>query len=91
MEEENLTISCETHGKNDVAVVCGHLLGHHSTPLGFVENSSIPGDLQGGCYACEYMFSQENEMTDKFKKFTNMSLVCEECYSDIKEKHSISA
>lgn len=87
MEAKKLTVDCEEHGKGVAAVVCGHLVRNNGAPLGFVENSSIPGDLQGWCYACEFVYSQENAMTARFRAFTDMSLVCEQCYSSIKTRH----
>jgi len=67
MEDNKLEINCR-HGKGTAAIVCGHLLTLNQ-PLGFIENSSDPDDLQGWCYACEYFFQQEEEMNDQFKAF----------------------
>lgn len=82
-----LSIDCEAHGKGTAATVCCHLPHYKRAPLGFIENSSEPGDLQGWCYACEHMFSLEGEMTEKFKEFCSFVLVCEECYSAIRRNH----
>ena len=87
--EECLEIDCDEHGKGVAAVVCGHLLLNNGTPLGIVENCTEPGDLQAWCYACEYVFEQEEDLTEAFKKFNNMKLVCEECYSQIKKRHLV--
>ncbi|EAT13887.1 hypothetical protein HF888_10640 [Bermanella marisrubri] len=88
-DEELLILDCEKHGKGVAAVVCGHLTTYCDTPLGFVENSDEPNDLQGWCFACEYVYDQEEDLTDRFKSFNNMRLVCEKCYSIIKSKHTI--
>ena len=90
MNDDSLEIDCECHGKGVAAVVCGHLVNNTGAALGFIENSSIPGDFQGWCYACEYVFSQEQDKTDAFTAFTQMSMVCEQCYGNIKIHHEIN-
>jgi hypothetical protein len=82
-----LEIDC-IHGKGVASVVCCHHL-NSSQPVGFIENSSDPNDLQGWCYACEHLFQQEGELTSKFKKFNNAKIVCEKCYQKFKTAHSI--
>ncbi|EOR06088.1 hypothetical protein NDN11_06625 [Acinetobacter sp. C26M] len=91
MSAESLFINCECHGQNYAAVVCGHVLhnNNNNQPLGFIENISTPTNPQGWCLACEYVFTQENGMTDLFRNFNNMAIVCAECYSEIKNKHNI--
>ena len=85
--EEIIEIDCH-HGKGIASIVCGHLLvKKHS--LGFIENVSDPNDLQAWCYDCENLFLKEGEMSDKFLKFSNAAVVCEVCYSDLKEYHQI--
>lgn len=89
LSENVIEMDCEKHGKKKSAIVCGHIANNNCHPLGFIENSSDPDDLQGWCYACEYLYQQEEEMTDVFKKFNNMSVVCIECYYKFKNMHSI--
>ena len=90
MSEEELTIDCEEHGKTVTATVCSHLIKNNGAPLGFIENSSEPDDLQGWCYACEHLFLQEEDKTEKFIKFCIFSVVCSECYQQIKAAHDIN-
>jgi hypothetical protein len=90
MSDEPLFINCDFHGKSAAAAVCGHLAKNRNLPLGFVENSADPNDLQGWCYACEYLFLQEEDKTGKFRKFTNHGLVCSKCYEEIKAFHSVN-
>jgi len=87
MEDNKLEINCK-HGKGIASVICCHQLNAVS-PVGFIENSSDPHDLQGWCYACEYLFLQEGEMTQKFRKFNNPRMVCEKCYAEFKSIHSV--
>ena len=90
MSSESLFIHCECHGQNYAAVVCGHLIQNNNNyPLGFIENVSTPMNPQGWCLACEYVFTQENGMTDSFHNFNNMAVVCTQCYQQIKTKHDI--
>lgn len=89
MKNEKLFINCEKHGKASTATICSHLLKNNGAPLGFIENSSEPNDLQGWCYACEHVFLQEEDQTRTFMKFCNFSVVCTECYKNIKENHNV--
>jgi hypothetical protein len=85
--EEEL-IDCECHGKSISAIVCGHLVDNSGQPVGFIENSDVPEDLQAWCNACESLFNIEQELTEKFRVFNNMSVVCSKCYQEIKVRHS---
>ena len=89
MTDEPLLVNCDCHGKSAVASVCGHLVKRNTVPLGFIENSYDPNDFQGWCYACEYVFLQEGDKTEKFRSFTNHSIVCSQCYEQIKTFHSV--
>ena len=86
---EPLMVDCGPHGHRVAAVVCCHMIGQDRPPAGFVENSSDPNDLQAWCYACENMFEQEGGMTEAFRKFNDMSLVCVACYAEAKVSHSL--
>jgi hypothetical protein len=83
-----MIIGCEEHGERASAVVCRHMLRGASAPAGFVENSSDPNDLQAWCSACEELYLHEGEMTDAFRKFNGMSIVCVNCYAEAKALHS---
>ena len=89
-EVEAMDIDCKDHGKGVAAIVCVHLLNNKDAQLGFIENNDEPHDLQAWCYACEYLYQQEEDMTDKFRAFNGMSMVCTRCYSKIKRIHEIS-
>ena len=82
-----LTINC-SHGDRPAAVVCGHLLRTKDRVVGFVENSSDPADLQAWCDACESAFLREGGLTPQFREFNDMVVVCDLCYSEIKERHN---
>jgi hypothetical protein len=82
------TVECGTHGTRTAAVVCGHMLVSTDRVLGFVENSSKPDDLQAWCDDCEAMFEQEQELTDAFRRFNDMAVVCDFCYAKFRARHS---
>lgn len=82
-----MNVECEKHGQGIAATVCCHLIRNNGPRLGFIENSSEPGDLQAWCYACEHVFLQEEDKTNRFLQFCDFSLVCEECYKSIKAAH----
>lgn len=86
--EEPLMLECAEHGTSPACVVCAHLVGARERSVGFVENSSVPGDLQAWCGECEAMFEREGEMTDAFREFNDMRLVCSVCYGLIKQRNS---
>jgi hypothetical protein len=88
-ETEPLLIDCGPHGKRVSAVVCQHLIGPNDVPAGFVENRSDPNDLQAWCHACEGLFQQEDGMTDVFREFNDLRIVCVVCYAEIKARHSL--
>ena len=84
-----LMLNCGTHGERASAVVCKHMLHNEPAPAGFIENSSDPADLQAWCYRCEEKFEQEGGMTDAFRMFNAMALVCIDCYKEEKVRHSL--
>jgi len=83
---EPLLISC-CHGQRPSAVVCGHMLKTTDHVVGFVENSSDPTDLQAWCDACEKRFLSEGDKTPAFLEFNQMAVVCDICYSNLKDRH----
>ncbi len=91
MSEDNLKIACKRHGSNSCAIVCRHLIDGRNQVLGFIENSSDPGDYQGWCNDCEKLYLEEQDLTDKFRAFNDMGVVCEKCYFEIREKHEITS
>ncbi len=86
-DEEPLMVDCGPHGRRVATVVCRHLVEEKGRKVGFVENSSDPNDLQAWCDDCEKLFMEEGEMTERFKEFNDMALVCVVCYAEIKERH----
>lgn len=84
-------INCEPHGERVSAVVCQHLMQIAPAPVGFIENSSDPNDLQAWCYLCEEMFQREGDMTDAFRQFNGMAILCIVCYSEAKARHIVRA
>ena len=89
MTNEEDMVDCSIHGKSVPAIVCCHLVKNNGAPLGFIENNSDPDDLQGWCYACEHLFLQELDKTEKFNKFCDFVVVCSGCYNQIKSAHEI--
>ena len=83
-----LTIDCGPHGTRTAAVVCRHMIGEDQSNAGFIENNSDTDDLQAWCYECEAMFAREGGMTDAFRAFNGMTVVCDHCYEGIRSRHS---
>jgi Suppressor of fused protein (SUFU) len=90
--EKALTVDCATHGRRLVAsVVCVHITRAKNRTVGFVENSSDPDDLQAWCDECERFFTGEGEMTDAFRAFNDMQVVCARCYAQLRERQTAKA
>jgi hypothetical protein len=87
-DEPPMLLQCDTHGTAPSSVVCVHLLEARDRAVGFIENSSEPNDLQAWCDACEQLFEREGEMTEAFREFSGIHLVCVFCYATIKERNS---
>jgi hypothetical protein len=85
---EPSTVACDAHGVRRASVVCRHLLQPFDVALGFIENCSDPDDLQAWCNACEQMFLREQELTEAFRAFCDMAVVCDACYARLKKLHS---
>ena len=83
-------VNCGPHGERIPTVVCKHMLRSEPAPVGFIENSSDPNDLQAWCHLCEEKFQQEEGMTDAFKEFNGMAIVCVVCYGEAKIRYSVS-
>lgn len=88
-KSDPMMLDCGTHGERASAVVCKHMRRNQPAPSGFIENGSEPDDLQAWCHRCEEKFEQEGGMTDAFKAFNDMALVCVDCYEDAKVRHAL--
>lgn len=86
-----LMVDCGDHGRRVAAVVCRHMLEREGPPRGVIENSDDPDDLQAWCYDCEEKFMEEDGMTDAFKAFNDMAIVCVQCYAEAVDRHTITA
>lgn len=86
--DEPLYVDCGPHGRRVAAVVCCHIL-RAGKPVGFIENSSDPDDLQAWCEGCEEMFLAAGEKTEAFEAFNDRVIVCCVCYAELKAQHSL--
>lgn len=86
---ESHLIQCGTHGPMGIAVVCCHLLEPTDRILGFVENEPDPEDPdpQAWCDECETRFLAEGGLTDAFRAFNGMRVICEACFIGIRARH----
>jgi hypothetical protein len=84
------TVRC-THGKRPSAIGCAHRLADSGAVVGFVENCSDPDNLQAWCAAREKVFIVEGDMTARFLEFNRMAVVCDLCYSHLKDRHGLPA
>ena len=82
-------VNCGSHGERVSAVVCSHMLKDQPAPAGFIENCDDPNDLQAWCHLCEVKYEQEGGMTETFKNFNAMAIVCVVCYEEARARHAI--
>lgn len=84
-------VECKNHEYQRRAFVCKHL--NHTDKVGFEEAfETFEGmelleddDLQAWCNECEKVRQKEGEWTDDAMEFSNIKLICEKCYFEIKE------
>ena len=88
MPPDPLSISCGRHGSRISAVVCRHHVTDQG-PVGWIENSDDPADMQAWCAACEEVFKEQGALTEEFRRFNQAVLVCDLCYIGLKSRHSL--
>jgi hypothetical protein len=86
-DEATSLVRCGTHGDRTPAVVCCHHLAAKYEAVGFVENSTDPEDLQAWCDACEQVFLAEGGLTEAFRRFNDLRVVCDFCYATMRNRH----
>ena len=90
-DSDPLYVDCGPHGQRIATVVCRHMINGSDAPLGFIENTDDPNDLQAWCHACEEMFNKKGDRTDAFLAFNNMGIFCVVCYAEFQTLHTIAA
>jgi hypothetical protein len=92
-EQKDNYIQCDRHGGGKIAFVCCHLI--NNTGVGFNEafdsdGTAEPGDgYQAWCAACEEVRLANGGWNETAIAFTDVKLVCNECYFEIKQKNKI--
>lgn len=84
-------VDCGSHGYSRPAFVCQHL--NLETPIGFEEAfDTYKGmeleedqDLQAWCGECEKIRVESDGWNQESEKFAGITLVCENCYFELKE------
>jgi hypothetical protein len=84
-------VECEDHEYRRRAFVCRHL--NHTIKVGFEESFETyedmdlleDDDFQAWCDECEVVRQAEGEWNDKSMAFSQIKLVCEKCYFEMKE------
>ena len=90
MDEKNkILVNCDCHGSQEACVVCAHILLAKDKSVGFIENGSQNEGLQAWCHECESLFQSEGSLTDAFRKFHDLRVVCVECYSLYRNRHQV--
>jgi hypothetical protein len=89
MKDNN--IECSKHKLNRIAFTCIHILTEKK--VGFEElfetqenmNLEEGDDLWAWCNKCELIRQKEGEWNDNLMAFSNMQIICEKCYFELKE------
>jgi len=76
------TITCPTHGENEFAYVCKHLIANPAQRwhCGYPEEDSPWRDAW--CDACNEVFEREGEWNEKNEGEIDCDLLCSHCYED---------
>ncbi len=86
-DDQPLYVKCGSHGSRIAAAVCGHMVSIQDRRVGFIENSSDPNDFQAWCSDCDELFLSEGAMTEEFRRFNAMAVVCVVCYERYRQQH----
>jgi hypothetical protein len=84
-------VECQAHGVGPVAFVCQHVL--KGSNLGFheaIESDPLiepDDDYWAWCDGCEQVYLQQGEWNDVMKNTTQMKVVCDQCYFEIKSRN----
>jgi hypothetical protein len=83
------TVKCGTHGEVERAFVCCHIVRDDLAPAGFNEFEPEPDDpdLMAWCDDCMSVYEQIGEWTDQLAEAVDIRLVCEFCFSRLRELH----
>lgn len=93
-EEKEKYIDCEKHERRRRAFVCQHL--KKNSKNGFEEAFETyedmefeyeDDDFQAWCYECEKVRVEHDGWNDESMEFSDIKLVCEKCYFEIKESN----
>lgn len=83
------TIVGSTHGMNQSAFVCQHLLGQKKVgfwePFDSQPDGDYPdGELNAWCDQCDAVFEREGDWNDTATEFADIQLVCSKCFFRMK-------
>lgn len=88
---EDNYIECCKHKLNRIAFTCKHILSEKK--VGFEElfetqeNMTLEegDDLWAWCNDCELIRQKEEEWNDNVMAYSDMKIICEKCYFELKE------
>lgn len=86
-DKNKSVVNCPNHGPQEPCVVCGHILLAKDRVVGFIENSTDNEGPQAWCDDCESFFQREGSISEAFRKFHDLRVVCVQCYDLYRSRH----
>ena len=84
MSKDN-EISCDKHGKSNLAYICCHLSESGlEKGIGFAESTiREEGSLYAWCESCDKNLEKAGEWSELLTKKSNFKRVCDDCYEEV--------
>lgn len=91
MSETYDSVECGEHGRRRAAFVCKHLAAGEKAGFNWGIDPDDPHALcpDAWCDRCESVLEQQGEWNDAASSFAGITLICADCYVDIREKNWI--
>jgi hypothetical protein len=91
MTNENQdTVVCDTHGRRQKRMICGHLAAGSQLEFIRVLPSDDPEEYETAlCTECDGVLWEEDGWTDRLFAFACWKLFCDKCYEETLTRHEL--
>lgn len=82
-------VECGTHGQQNAAYVCRHLVAGSKLGFNWGRDPDSPDEQcpDAWCDACEAILDAEGEWTERATDFAGIELICTECYEIVRDRN----
>ena len=87
MSDRSIEVHCDKHGPSFAAFVCRHLAS--GIGRGFFSSDDGTGRdpcPDAWCAECDALMMQTGEWTEEAERYAGITVVCANCYGDIKKR-----